>query len=147
MAITRRTKWIAATLIVAALLIVGTGFVHHFRPLLHTADWRISVEASTGKAGEATVYRMLGRANVLFIKLQDPPDENYRWFSIDTKNQIAALPNWPDEKPYLHFNHDMAIGVGLDDGKVDDGWTITWNGDELTFSNGRLAVTLERTKG
>lgn len=53
MAITRRIKWIAATLIVAALLIVGTVFVHHFPPTAshrRLADQRGGLDREGGRS-------------------------------------------------------------------------------------------------
>lgn len=45
-------------------------------------------------------------------------------------------------EPYLHQNHDMNLGVGSEDQKIEDTWTVDWIDRRVTFTNSNLKIEL-----
>ena len=123
-------------------------FVYHFRPLIPTSGWLVTAKGTEGGKLHAVAYRMIGRPHILFVELKCTDQSRYRWFCVDTKRRFVAVPNGPERIPYLHFNHDMGLGVTLDDyAKLEDAWQVIWKGDHVSFTNKKIAVALEPTKG
>ena len=138
----RRTKCCLVAAI-ALSIVAGLG-VHHFRPLIRTS--KFSVEASGGLDGR--VYRMLGRPDTLFIELRNDAEDIERWFTADIASNEVATPNHPKRIPYLHFNHDMSLGVSITDHKYGEGWQISGTETGITFSHAKgLCVIVWKNEG
>lgn len=75
-----------------------------------------------------------------FVILPDDAPLDYRSFAVAFDLQCVARPNRLRTFPYLSYNHDRAIGVSLDDPKIDDNWEIEWGADEIRFANAEMAV-------
>ena len=134
--------------LLAILVLPATWYVHHYRPLISSSEWTasIKVEGRDPIAGE--VFHLLGRPKSIFIRFPAPLPEDsrgYPWFSADTSEKFVAIPNWPRTTLYLHFNHDMAIGVGITDGKVDDDWHAEWTDAGFSFHNPKRSITVSRS--
>ncbi len=143
----RQLKSIVIAGFTVVIAIFAAVFVYHFRPLLPTSEWRITAERTEGGELRTAAYRMFGRPHILFVELKGTDQGRYRWFCVDTKRRFAAVPNGPGRIPYLHFNHDMELGITLDDAKLEDSWQVIWNEDRVSFTNKQIAVALEPTKG
>lgn len=90
---------------------------------------------------------MLGRPSFLFIEIRDTSDNVYRWFSADLDTQTVGIPNWPRGQPFRFVEHDMGVGVPLDDNvKIGDVWDIEWSQGEPTFTTQHLSVEVKRLK-
>ena len=85
---------------------------------------------------------MLFSANRLFIELPASHRDRYWWFALDTERKAVGVPNGPRREPYLHQNHDMNLGVGLKDQKIEDAWTVDWIDRGVTFTNSNLKIEL-----
>jgi len=134
-----------ATAVVLVVLIVITPLIYYARPLV----WSFSVHVTCERAGsdprEMRVYRMLSR-NVVFIEADADSEVGDKWFAVDLDNRVVYCPNWPASFPYLHFHHDMNLGVLVDDAVKRNGdWQVSWSGSQATWSNGKVTIRLSGT--
>lgn len=144
----KSVKLTIALLAVMIVTVTVSAYIYHFRPLISSTDWTASmkIEGQDPVAGE--VFHLLGRSDTLFIRFPAPMPEDsrgYPWFSANTSRKFVAIPDWPRTTPYLHFNHDKAIGVEITDGKVDDDWQSEWTEGEFSFSNPQRTVAVTRS--
>ena len=121
-----------------SLLFLISVSVWHFRPLIPVRQWQIKAEETSGKPISVKTYRMLGRTMPLFLRIDS------KWFIafIDDDKTWVGSPNYPRTSPYLHFNHDMAYGVDILDGKMDEKWWLFFIDGTLVFSNTAIAVSV-----
>jgi hypothetical protein len=134
-------KIAAASLLAVSLAAVL--MVYHWRPLVPSVAVHAAYEQGSSGCRDARVYRMLFR-DVVFVELPDCAEADDRWFAVDLDNRLVLCPNWPERSPYLHFNHDMCLGVAVDDAVKRDGdWHVNWSGSSATWSNGKVSVHLE----
>ena len=141
-------KLTIALLAVMILTVSGSMFVCHFRPLISSTDWTASMNIKSQDPVTGEVFHLLGRSDTLFIRFPAPMPEDsrgYTWFSADTSRKFVAIPDWPRTSPYLHFNHDKAIGVQVTDGKVNDDWQSEWAEDGFSFSNPRRIIAITKS--
>ena len=121
----KKKRLLVAVVVIPAVIGIGL-HVFHFRPLVKADGWLAVIEAEESKElGE--VYRMVGDDDKLFVRFMSPFPahvEGYPWFSLRPSRRFLAIPNWPREEPYLHFNHDMALGVEITDPKVGGNWSV-----------------------
>lgn len=145
----RRRKWVLIGMLATILICTsgGAAVIYHFRPLVYADDYVVVVNEEDERECVATVYRMLGRSEVLFVELAGTLESSlYQWFTVDVQSRRVAVPNAPDRDPYLHFNHDMDLGVFLGDTKIDDNWVVNWSDGTVAFSNGTFSLRVERYK-
>jgi len=141
-------KLTIALLAVMILTVSVSMFVCHFRPLISSTDWTASMNIKSQDPVTGEVFHLLGRSDTLFIRFPAPMPEDsrgYTWFSADTSRKFVAIPDWPRTSPYLHFNHDKAIGVQVTDGKVNDDWQSEWAEDGFSFSNPRRIIAITKS--
>lgn len=133
----------AILLVIVGGLIVGTAGVYHFRPLIKTSDFSVKVSGEL----KATAYRMLGR-ETLFIELRDESAMTEEWFIVRFSSKTVCSPNRPGRSPYLHFNHDMGLGVAITDSKFGEGWQIRGDDRYLIFSHPeKFSVSIRKASG
>lgn len=130
------------SIIVIGILTLGGAYMYHFRPLVSAAPWKARVTHATSGAIDASVYRMLFCPSRIFIELPKTHRDCYWWFALDTDRKAVGVPSSPRREPYLHQNHDMNLGVGLKDQKIEDTWTVDWNDRGVTFANRNLKIEL-----
>jgi hypothetical protein len=144
----RSVKLTLALLAVLTLAVAITAYLHHFRPLISSTDWTASMKVEGHEPIAGEVFYLLGRPETLFIRFPAPIPKDlpgYPWFSADTSSKFVAMPGWPRTTPYLHFNHDKAIGVEITDGKIDDDWQYEWTEAGFSFWNPRRTITVTQT--
>ncbi len=127
------------SVIAAGLLVAGHLFFR--RPLIESSQWKAVVEIRGQEPQPVIVYQMLGRPSRVFIRMPKEASEHYSWFVIDTTESVVAVPNGPRNSPYLYQTIGSALGVGLENPKIEDSWTITWESEEVRFSNGEITVS------
>lgn len=111
-------------------------FVWHFRPLIKTND--ITAYLINGNQKEAVqVYTRLGFSEEYWISSSND------WFVFLPKKQRILIPNWPRRSPYLHFNHDMELGVAIDDEIKCDGEYLSRSDKSLIFRSGTNTYEIE----
>jgi len=138
----KRSSKIAIAVLYAALLVIAP-MVYHWRPLVPSSALRATYEQGRSGRRDARVYRMLFR-NVVFVEVPDHAGGGDRWFAVDLDERTVRSPSWPDRSPYLHYNHDMSLGVSVDDTVKRNGdWHVSWSGGQATWSNGAITVQLD----
>jgi hypothetical protein len=145
----RSVKLTITFLVVLMLAFAASAYVHHFRPLISSTDWTATMKVEGREPIKGEVFYLLGRPETLFIRLPAPIPEDvhgYPWFSANTSSKFIAIPSWPQTTPYLHFNHDRAIGVGITDGKVGDDWDFEWTESGFSFWNLHRTIVAIRSK-
>lgn len=80
----------------------------HFRPLVATRVFT-AFRKEGGRRTELPVYIRSGFPGEYWIQGPD------RWFVVRPAAGTVLAANAPRSTPWLHFNHDMAVGVPLDD--------------------------------
>ncbi len=139
----RRSLIIVVTLAVA-VGVVASSALYHWRPLVESPDFSVSYAVGTSAPLTGTAYRMLFRPDRVFVRLPDDAQSRYSWIAVDLSRRFVAIPNAPDATPYLHFNHDMPLGVAVDDAvKLTTPWTVVWSESGFTASDGASSVQLE----
>jgi len=141
-----RSLKIAIAAFYAALLVL-TPMVYHWRPLITSSSLQVAYVDGQSTRHDARVYRMLFRPQVVFIELPARGNSAGRWFAVDLDERTVVFPTGsPDRSPYLHYNHDMTLGVPVDDTlKHDDLWRVIWSAGEVAWSYGSVTVRLGGT--
>ena len=130
-----------AAAILFAVLLAGMPMVYHWRPLVPSLALSATYEQGSERHA-ARVYRMLLR-DVVFVELPEDAETTDRWFAVDLRNRVVTSPNGPTADPYLHHNHDMSLGVPINDTLKRNGeWSIRWGDDRVTWSDGKVTVHL-----
>lgn len=138
----RRSRKIVIAVLYAATLVIAP-MVYHWRPLVSSLALHATYEQGQSGPRDARVYRMLFRG-VVFVELPEDIEGWGRWFLVDLWSRRVFFPTRePDRTPYLHYNHDMNLGVAVDNTqKHDDLWTVTWGDGEASWSYGHITVRL-----
>ncbi len=134
---------ILITLVIAGLIPLIVYCIYLYRPLIATSAWTAEVQYSTAESLSIPVYSMLFRSHVIFIKLPENRHSRYQWFAVNWESSSVSTTN-PKTFPYLHFNHDMALGITLDFPKIEDAWELHWAENNVTFSNPDMTITVSR---
>ena len=126
MSLRRVFCFIAVAVFVIATL-AASFLVWHCRPLLRTTQ--ISAYELDGEhALGAEIYTRLGFPNEYWIKTSS------YWFVFIPDTQTVALANsYPRKRPYLSYNHDMALGVAIDFPYKVDGEYLIRNSEQVKF--------------
>ena len=125
----------------------SVGVVYHHRPLVSSHLWSATIQANGEEELRGEVYEMLGQRNKLFVRFPTPVPEylpGHPWLSFDPDLQLVAVPNWPSEKPYLNFNHDMSMGRSLSGKKVGRDWEVSWNSTGFEARDSHRVIKLTR---
>lgn len=132
---------IAIAVLYAAFLVIAP-MVYHWRPLIPSPGLRATCVDGRSIPREARVYRMLFRPWA-FVEFPDRGS----WFVVDLDNRAVAFPTAsPGRSPYLHYNHDMNLGVPVDDTLKGSGeWRVSWSDGQVVWSNGDVTVRLRGT--
>ena len=126
-----------------------SAFTDHHRHLDPAAGWTAEATTSDNQPLSTAVYEMRGRTHVLFIEVLGTPNDDNRWFAIDTERRVAVSANWPRRTPYLHYKEDQSLGVELRPGdvKLQSDWAVTWADKQVSFSSDSLTVLMKPTEG
>ena len=114
----RRTLLFCITLAVMLIVVLGGGLIWHFRPLLKTDDIMF-FELNGEQRVPVQVYTRFGFDNEYWL------DSPKQVFVFIPDSQIILIPVRLGRRPYLHYNHDMTLGVAIDD-------KVKWNGEYLS---------------
>jgi len=112
------------------------------RPVVVTDEWIATVTTSNGRIETLKVYKMWGFPNRRFVELPKKLQKRYQWFGID-ENIVCnsfSLGNFP----YRNFNYDRALGMGLNNPKLEDDWLVEWHGEDVDFSNADLKIRVTK---
>lgn len=133
-----------AIAVLCVVVLVITPMIYHLRPLIPSSAYQAEYVEGHSSPHEARVYRMLFRQQV-FIRLPTCSDLRYEWFAVDLDRRIVVSPMGPPGRsPYLHYNHDMRLGVAVDDDLKRSGeWRVRWSDGAVTWSNGDVTVRLD----
>ena len=128
--LTKKRIFLFPIILVAILFVIFAGsFVWHFRPLLKTNDIA-AFEINGEQRSPIMVYTRLGFPEEYW--LISPTD----CFIFLAKEKRICIPIWLGRRPYLHYNHDMALGVALDDEIKNNGEYLSRTDENLIFCNG-----------
>lgn len=137
----KRNKKIAVAVVLIASLAI-TPLIYYARPLVAYSSLQVTCERAGAEPRAVRVYTMLFR-NVVFIETGADCRAGDRWFAIDLEQRVVFCPSWPPAFPYLHFRHDMNLGVRVDDDVKRNGdWQVSWSGSEATWTNGEVTMRL-----
>jgi hypothetical protein len=142
----------AKKLFVLLALLAITGFlsiwIYHFRPLIPTKAWEAFLLNKSGEEEHSTVpikcYTLLGRPNIIFIRNPSAGKTLHRWFAINADTNSVCIPMGPDRRPYLAYNHDMALGIQLGNGKLEEPWDVLWTDNQVAFETTDLKITASK---
>lgn len=139
-----RRLWLV--LLVVALGLFATAYVYHFRPVLRTEAWAASVRHARLGETQDRVFVLAFRPDWLFVEIPDSHQDGYKWFLVRPKARKVSVGYSPQREPYLSFNHDWSGGIPLTDGKVNDGWQVSWSERGVVFENRKFRMEVVRRK-
>lgn len=139
----RRSLIAAGSLALASGVVVSIA-IYHWRPLLESPEIVVSYSGGAAPPRPGTAYRMLFRPDRVFVRLPDHAGARHPWLAADLSRRLVAVPNDPSPTPYLHFNHDMALGVAADNAvKLATPWTVSWDASGFTLTSGDQSLRVE----
>lgn len=124
------------------LIVIISICLYQKRPLVKTDEWKASVSFQDEPSVEIPVYKMWGFPNRKFIELPENSRQRYHWFVVDSLGVSNCFG--VGSFPYRHLNHDMSLGISLDDAKLEDSWHIQRDGENIHFSNADFKISVTK---
>ncbi len=114
------------------------------QPLLPSRSYLVTA-TNNGAPLNAELLQPLGSPGLYYLHLPDAP-YTYQWLAVAFHRQSAFIPTglydgWFGSR-YIHT--DQRRGVRLNDGKVDDHWTVAFDSTGVQCTNPRLSITLRK---
>ena len=135
---------ISVSLGVVVMISLVLKCLDQYQPIRKTNQWEATVTYS-GITESVNIYKMSDFPDRLLLKLPENTQQGkhaYEWFGI-SKHGVSELYG-VKTFPYRHYNHDMAFGLSLEDPKIEDNWTIEWNGEDVQFANDYLKISVKK---
>lgn len=136
------------TLLFALLIIIFTFFYFSHknrRPLKETS--RYSVKAYLdGELVESKIFEPIFVENIFFIKLGSSDQHGYEWlsYSMDERSFCSTGNIYESALGYTYIHSDESLGVSLSDPKIEDKWSIRFEGETVLLKNKNLEVRLDK---
>jgi hypothetical protein len=138
----RRRLWLVISAVTLGVFVTAYGY--HFRPVLRTEAWAALVRHAQLGETEGRVFVLAFRPDWLFVEIPDSHQDGYKWFLVRPEARKVSVGYGPQREPYLSFNHDWSGGIPLTDGKVNDGWQVSWSERGVVFENPRFRIKVVR---
>jgi hypothetical protein len=139
-------RWGVVGFALALVVIVTFAVVPDLRPLVSTHSYSAQYSVSGKPYTDATVFSPLLMGHLLYLQLPSLADTPYSWFLVDLRRSVVSWPAGHYQSPfgYSYIYPNQAFGVPLTSGKMEDHWTVTFESDSVTFSNGTIHVAVHK---
>jgi len=132
----------------AAVVFALSVWIWIFPPLQPVSSPTAVYAVGTNEVRQATVYRPVAVPARYYIELPETVLEQYRWFMVDFRSEVASRLKEPISKRrlgLLSVNRSGDRGEDLEFRKIDgDEWRVSFFGGNAVFSNSLLRVELKR---
>ena len=140
-------KWIIPIICLIPIVAYVALYAYIETPLYKTSSFLVEASTRDGGLQDGYAYSAFRMPNRTYIHIPSATNSLYRWFAIDWKYSIAAVPGHPYSRLPGLLTVNKGAGVGIDllfSGKLEDYWTVHTNQNSIAFSNAWLSVTVTK---
>lgn len=134
--------------VLAAVVFALSVWVWIFPPLQPVSSPTAVYALGTNEVRQANVYRPVAVPARYYIELPETVLEQYRWFMVDFRSEVASRLREPISRRrfgFLSVNRSGDRGEDLEFRKIDgDEWRVSFFEGTAVFSNSLLRVELKR---
>ncbi|MBT62209.1 MAG: hypothetical protein CML13_03260 [Puniceicoccaceae bacterium] len=145
-------KKLLAILTITALLCVTGLFL--FAPII-PSSWDVAYQQDGKEKKEGITRSLLFVSDYIIVELpkslSDPNQEgrNRIWssvflISLDRQRVLIPVAYGREFLGFKYLHKDQLKGVDITGGKVNDGWTVLFEEDQITFTNPKITVILNK---
>ncbi len=140
-----RLDLLIGLLVILAILLGAS--IWRTPPLIPAHDFHATATCAGQPLPPPAVYKLLGLPQRFYIRLPEIIDNRYQWFSVDMRQEtVTLLPHDPATATWFNLpaiRRTDRLGLDLEFRTLAGlEWTIAFTPDRVSFTNGRLTLTL-----